>query len=33
MKETVIVSAVRSAVGRGKSDGSLASVHPIDLSA
>ncbi len=33
MKEAVIVSAVRSAVGRGKSDGSLASVHPIDLSA
>ncbi|PZA08422.1 MULTISPECIES: thiolase family protein [unclassified Meiothermus] len=33
MKEAVIVSAVRSAVGRGKSDGALASVHPIDLSA
>ncbi|GIW32806.1 thiolase family protein [Meiothermus sp.] len=33
MREAVIVSAVRSAVGRGKSDGSLASVHPIDLSA
>ncbi|MER3483767.1 MAG: acetyl-CoA C-acyltransferase [Meiothermus sp.] len=33
MKETVIVSAVRTAVGRGKSDGSLANVHPIDLSA
>ncbi|MCS7069529.1 MAG: thiolase family protein [Meiothermus sp.] len=33
MKEAVVVSAVRSAVGRGKSDGSLASVHPIDLSA
>ncbi|MGK0619778.1 thiolase family protein [Meiothermus cerbereus] len=33
MKEAVIVSAVRSAVGRGKSDGSLAAVHPIDLSA
>jgi acetyl-CoA acyltransferase len=33
MKEAVIVSAVRSAVGRGKNDGSLASVHPIDLSA
>jgi len=33
MKEAVIVSAVRSAVGRGKSDGSLATVHPIDLSA
>ena len=33
MKEVVIVSAVRSAVGRGKADGGLASVHPIDLSA
>ncbi len=33
MKEAVIVSAVRSAVGRGKKDGSLAGVHPIDLSA
>lgn len=33
MTEAVIVSAVRSAVGRGKSDGSLATVHPIDLSA
>ncbi|GIW23841.1 thiolase family protein [Meiothermus sp.] len=33
MKEAVIVSAVRSAVARGKSDGSLATVHPIDLSA
>jgi acetyl-CoA acyltransferase len=31
--EVVIVSAVRSAVGRGKKDGSLASVHPVDLSA
>ncbi|MBA3853631.1 MAG: acetyl-CoA C-acyltransferase [Gemmatimonas sp.] len=30
--EVVIVSAVRSAVARGKKDGSLASVHPIDLS-
>ncbi len=33
MKEAVIVSAVRSAVARGKADGALASVHPIDLSA
>ncbi|RDI96377.1 thiolase family protein [Meiothermus sp. QL-1] len=33
MKEAVIVSAVRSAVARGKSDGSLATVHPVDLSA
>lgn len=31
--EVVIVSAVRSAVARGKKDGSLASVHPVDLSA
>jgi acetyl-CoA acyltransferase len=33
MNEVVIVSAVRSAVARGKKDGSLASVHPVDLSA
>ncbi|HJQ19836.1 MAG TPA: thiolase family protein [Gemmatimonadaceae bacterium] len=33
MKEAVIVSAVRSAVGKGKRDGALASVHPTDLSA
>jgi acetyl-CoA acyltransferase len=33
MPEAVIVSAVRTAVGRGKKDGSLAGVHPIDLSA
>ncbi len=33
MQDAVIVSAVRSAVGRGKRDGSLAGVHPIDLSA
>ena len=33
MKEAVIVSAVRSAVGRGKKDGSLAGVHPTELSA
>jgi acetyl-CoA acyltransferase len=33
MNEAVIVSAVRSAVARGKADGSLATVHPVDLSA
>ncbi len=33
MKDVVIVSAVRSAVGRGKRDGSLYPVHPVDLSA
>ncbi len=33
MNEAVVVSAVRSPVGRGKSDGSLAHVHPIDVSA
>ncbi len=33
MTEAVIVSAVRSAVGRGKADGSLAAVHPVELSA
>jgi acetyl-CoA acyltransferase len=32
MREAVVISAVRSPVGRGKSDGSLANVHPIDLS-
>jgi acetyl-CoA acyltransferase len=32
MPDAVIVSAVRTAVGRGKSDGSLAGVHPVDLS-
>lgn len=31
--EVVIVSAVRSGVARGKKDGALASVHPVDLSA
>ncbi len=31
--EVVIVSAARSAVARGKKDGSLASTHPVDLSA
>jgi acetyl-CoA acyltransferase len=33
MTEVVIVGAVRTAVGRGKKDGSLATVHPVDLSA
>jgi len=33
MKEVVIVSAVRSAVARGKKDGALAGVHPTELSA
>ncbi|MCC6774194.1 MAG: thiolase family protein [Gemmatimonadaceae bacterium] len=33
MADAVIVSAVRTAVGRGKKDGSLAAVHPIDVSA
>jgi acetyl-CoA acyltransferase len=33
MREAVILSAVRSPVGRGKPDGALASVHPVDLSA
>src|SRR3954468_4448079 len=33
MKEVVIVSAVRSAVGKGKKDGALAAVHAVDLSA
>lgn len=31
--EVVIVSAARSAVARGKKDGALASVHPVELSA
>jgi acetyl-CoA acyltransferase len=31
--DAVIVSAVRTAVGRGKKDGALANVHPVDLSA
>jgi acetyl-CoA acyltransferase len=31
--DAVIVSAVRTAVGRGKKDGSLVNVHPVDLSA
>jgi len=33
MREAVIVSAVRTAVGRGKADGSLASTSPVDVSA
>ena len=33
MKDAVIVSAVRSAVGKGKKDGALSSVHPTELSA
>ena len=33
MTEAVILSAVRTAVGRGKADGALAAVHPIDVSA
>ena len=32
-REVVIVSAVRTAVARGKKDGSLATVHAVDLSA
>ena len=31
--EAVIVGAVRSPVGKGKADGALASVHPVELSA
>jgi acetyl-CoA acyltransferase len=31
--EVVIVSAVRTAVGKGKKDGALATTHPIELSA
>lgn len=33
MTEVMIVSAVRTAVGRGKADGGLATVHPVSLSA
>jgi acetyl-CoA acyltransferase len=33
MRDVVIVSAVRSAVGKGKKDGALANVHAVDLSA
>ncbi|MEO7362997.1 MAG: thiolase family protein [Gemmatimonadaceae bacterium] len=32
MNEVVIVSAVRTAVGRGKADGAIASLHPVDVS-
>jgi len=32
MNEVVIVSATRSAVARGKADGALAGVHPVELS-
>ena len=32
MNEVVIVSAVRTAVGRGKTDGAIASLHPVDVS-
>jgi acetyl-CoA acyltransferase len=31
--EVVIVSAVRTAVGKGKKDGALAATHPVELSA
>ena len=33
MREAVIVSAMRSPTARGKADGALASVHPVDLAA
>jgi acetyl-CoA acyltransferase len=33
MQEAVIVSAARTAVGRGKADGSLANTSPVDVSA
>ena len=33
MESVYLVSAVRSAVGKGKKDGGLATVHPIELSA
>ena len=33
MTEVVIVSCARSAVARGKADGGLATMHPVDLSA
>lgn len=32
MTEVVVVSCARSAVARGKADGALANVHPVDLS-
>ena len=31
--DVVIVSAVRTAVAKGKRDGALASTHPVELSA
>src|ERR1043165_9425259 len=33
MNEVVIVSAVRTAVGRGKADGAIANMHTVDMSA
>jgi acetyl-CoA acyltransferase len=33
MEDVYLVSAVRSAVAKGKKEGALASVHPVDLSA
>jgi acetyl-CoA acyltransferase len=33
VEDVYLVSAVRSAVGKGKKDGALASVHPVELSA
>jgi acetyl-CoA acyltransferase len=33
MESVYLVSAVRSAVGKGKKDGALAAVHPVELSA
>jgi acetyl-CoA acyltransferase len=33
MESVYLVSAVRSAVAKGKKDGALSSVHPVDLSA
>ena len=33
MTEVVIVSGARTAVARGKADGALAGIHPVDLSA
>ncbi len=33
MEQCYIVAALRTAVGRGKKDGSLATVHPVELSA
>ena len=31
--DVVIVSAVRTAVGKGKKDGALSTTHPVELSA